>query len=73
MHELCVPECACWCLQEQRDWNGAFSLSPLAPSALSQVEANSKTGKPLQLGRPEVLQARFRLSLLGEIAGGRPT
>lgn len=53
---------------------GAVGLarSPVSPSTGSicplrgrHKEANSKTGKQLQLGRREVLQARLRLPLLG--------
>lgn len=49
-----------------------LARSPVSPSTGSicplrgrHKEANSKTGKQLQLGRLEVLQARLRLPLLG--------
>lgn len=43
----------------------SHSTGSICPLRGREKEANSKTGKQLQLGSPEVLQVRPRLSLLG--------
>lgn len=64
---VCVSARAGVCASSRPGWKPCLSPSTgsICPLGGRDKEANSKTGKQIQLGRPEVLQAGLRLPLLG--------
>lgn len=64
---VCVSARAGVCASSRPGWKPCLSPSTgsICPLGGRDKEANSKIGKQIQLGRPEVLQAGLRLPLLG--------